>query len=1296
MKPDLPIFSTRDKNGFHVIGGLKLTGILTSDQNPGHDEGREESNHRIGRLVQWIETFSGPQISDGISRSAELRFIIQNEPGSFSRLTAALLFRFSGSDKKIITNQIKQHIKDEFGVLNILHEEGEWSQFQNQEELERIISPFIPKTVIEISQRTGTLTFGERSTFTSTNGIGFSALTAPTGKTVDSITTEVVFPYYPVVGGWSDFVSFLITLPHNSMLRLNLKPTLLSEKESANSDNLYKTLNRVSQGIPRKGEDTFTYENDLKLIMDHVTKNRFSFFDVVFEVHTELVTDGPVSAITCDMLGSSLSHPVDPESLMKGGYDMAIKEIKEPYDLKSWQFYELLKGDKPSPLSRFRYLMPLRVVAAAFHFPYAKQRAFPGIETKFLKKTSPSDMLEGDQVLAIDINSVNRNTVKMNLDDRRRHFYTVGQTGTGKSTFLEHQILQDIQNGLGVGLLDPHGELVVSVLKKIPPHRINDVIYINPADKIAPIGLNILEFRDEDERSFVIQELIRIFEQLFDERYKSDMTGPTFYHYMRMMLTLITSDPNHKSTILDLYKVFTVKDYYKRYDYKKNQNNEFNILDVFMSQETFDFKRGSEMPFSGYFVTKLDNFIGDSQVRSILCQPESTVHFDEIMNEGKILLVNLSSAWSGEINSRFLGMLIMSKIQMATMRRAIVAPPDRRDFMLYVDEFQRVSTSAFTQLLSEARKYKVSLFLANQFTSQLKPQIFEAIRGNVGSFLIFRVGDEDAKMLAPLVSPGYEREDLIRLPNWHGIFKGLKRGAVQPSFPVITIRDANVPDEEVMKKVIQLSREKYGQKKGKPTYLLSPHNIFLHLKNADSISDFLAPLSEALLADPENLELIVLYATCLAVCKREDEAEALVSPIFLSGFATDFKNQDTFLPNCTVTLSLMLAKSNQKKENKDSERKWRKHVNSLIDKATASITKKEILTNSVRLLVLDENAQTANLLWEQAWQDINAMYVEDGINSDFFDLYGEYLVALFARIKDHQDLNLTLRVLNSVFIPHLRDSSKESGFRNSSDEIYMITLFGIITIGNKYFGENYWYSYSIKEALKSLFQLRIKILSDAIKENKKYFEIKVVIEQFSNFYKMTTKDPELKREWLGPLFNLVHSLEFMIEGEKVRSASISLLVARFHSSLIFGSDTSGVNQAGREAECLAGWGLREMQSNSGRPEWYPFLYTCILPVLNPGNFIENEVRQDFITDIILCWKHAADFKFFTDEAKETKQRIEKSLGKIGKNEGLSQKYYLALCSEEEAVSAIPDQALPILHSENKTTSNNDSPPLKLV
>ncbi|HET7320254.1 MAG TPA: ATP-binding protein, partial [Candidatus Saccharimonadales bacterium] len=448
-------------------------------------------------------------------------------------------------------------------------------------------------------------------------------------------------------------------------------------------------------------------------------------------------------------------------------------------------------------------------LATLFHFP--DQRSIP--TSQLTRQDSkqvdgPRNIPEEGLLLGYNIFRGVKKPIRLGLGDRQRHMYAVGQTGTGKSTFLENLALQDMLNGNGFAFVDPHGDVVERLLSMVPRERTEDVIYFSPADMDYPMGLNLFEFHTPDQKDFLIQEALNMLYKLYDPQHQGIM-GPRYEHLFRNAALTIMADPQG-GTFVDIPKLFRdPKFVQQKLQHVKDQNViEFWQKEMPASQRSNEFGE-----VVSWFVSKFGAFLSNEMMRNIIGQTQSAFDLRDIMDNKKILLVNLSKGRTGELNSKLLGMVFVMKFQAAAMSRSDIPEDQRVDFSLYVDEFQNFSTDSFATIMSEARKYHLNLIVANQFTTQLTPEIRDAVFGNMGTIVSFRVGQNDVESLSKYFQPIFDGDDLLRVPNFNAIVRTLIGGVPTQPFSMATLPALGTPNPKLSDALKQLSAAKYGRPK---------------------------------------------------------------------------------------------------------------------------------------------------------------------------------------------------------------------------------------------------------------------------------------------------------------------------------------------------------------------------------------------------------------------------------------------------------------------------------------------------
>ncbi len=445
-------------------------------------------------------------------------------------------------------------------------------------------------------------------------------------------------------------------------------------------------------------------------------------------------------------------------------------------------------------------------VISLFHFPISSTD-IPRIKFAKARESAPppnlpiSGTLVGESIFRGEARPV-----YITDDDRRRHLYVIGQTGTGKSGLLQNMAIADVLAGKGVAVVDPHGDLIDAVLANIPESRYQDVIVFDPSDRLYPLGLNMLEYDQNypEQKTFIVNEMLNIFDRLYDLKTTG---GPMFEQYMRNALLLLMEDAeNEPATLMEVPRVFTDADFRER---KLERIKNPVVVDFWEKEAT---KAGGDAALANitpYVTSKFGNFIANDYMRPIIAQTKSAFNFRKVMDEGKILLVNLSKGRIGDINANLLGMVVVGKLLMAALSRVDIPQEKRRDFNLFIDEFQNFTTDSISTILSEARKYRLNLVVAHQFIAQLQEKIRDSVFGNVGSMAVFRVGAEDAEFLGKQFEPIFTKNDLLNLDNRHAYVKLLIAGTTARPFNMRTMQ-FSVGEPLKRDALKEYSRKTYG------------------------------------------------------------------------------------------------------------------------------------------------------------------------------------------------------------------------------------------------------------------------------------------------------------------------------------------------------------------------------------------------------------------------------------------------------------------------------------------------------
>lgn len=500
--------------------------------------------------------------------------------------------------------------------------------------------------------------------------------------------------------------------------------------------------------------------------------------------------------------------------------EMLLDQVKGSFSQfasENWNTFQI-KDYKKGKIGKFLYKFIFRVfdekeeillnaeeLTSVFHLPTPLLET-PKVQWVTSKASHPPVNLP-DHGLLIGKNKYRgeENEVRIKPADRRRHMYLIGQTGTGKTSMMKKMIEGDLRAGRGVGLLDPNGDFAEEVLGMVPQDRVDDVIYFNPQDLEYPLGLNVLEAKTEEEKDFMSQEMMSIFYSIVSD---PSMIGPLFEHNMRMAMAALMSDIKNPYTIVEIPKLFTDDEFRA----KVLKTVKDPVVKDFWEKEFPASQKGQQAgDVLGYLLSKLGRFIENEMVRNIIGQQYSSVDFQDIMDSNKIIIANLSKGAIGDMNSKLLGMLLVSKLQAAAFKRATIPEDQRQDFYLYLDEFQNFTTDSISTILSEARKYRLNMVLAHQFIGQLPEDIRNAVFGNVGTNIAFRIGYEDAEFLEPKMQPAYTAQDLSETDNLNAVVKLMIDGKTSKAFNTQVIF-ADREDPQLQKAVKELSRLRHGTK----------------------------------------------------------------------------------------------------------------------------------------------------------------------------------------------------------------------------------------------------------------------------------------------------------------------------------------------------------------------------------------------------------------------------------------------------------------------------------------------------
>jgi hypothetical protein len=589
-----------------------------------------------------------------------------------------------------------------------------------------------------------------------------------------------------------------------------MKGEKISEAISKNDEGIGKYVEGFFKGV-----SSLAQSKEDKEKADAKKKEAAQNVDEIGVEQIKLKMSSPTVAVNVRIIASAESETMANQIL--GDIESSFNQFENTHGNKL-TFDRVKKGDLKGLLYDFsfrladdkhRILANLKELTSLIHFPATVMKSSPHLKVaKAGSAPAPLELAKEGVILGVNRDRGTETKVFMTPEDRLRHFYVIGQTGTGKTTLLKNMIAQDIANGEGVCMIDPHGSDVQDILALIPKHRYEDVIYFDPSYTARPMALNMLEYdkRFPDQKTFVVNEMLSIFNKLFDMKTAG---GPMFEQYFRNAVLLVMEDPESGNTLLDVSRVLSNKTY-REMKLTKSKNP----IVVQFWKEVAD-KAGGEASLANivpYITSKFDVFLSNDIMRPIIAQENSSINFREIMDTKKILLVNLSKGRLGDINANLIGLILVGKILMAALSRVDSLGQNLPPFYLYIDEFQNVTTDSISTILSEARKYKLSLAVAHQFIAQLEEGIRDSVFGNVGSIAAFRVGAEDAEYLEKQFAPVFSAKDIMSIDNRNAYLKMLANGRPVKPFNIETLAPTQ-GDRSNVDLIKELSHLKYGKER---------------------------------------------------------------------------------------------------------------------------------------------------------------------------------------------------------------------------------------------------------------------------------------------------------------------------------------------------------------------------------------------------------------------------------------------------------------------------------------------------
>lgn len=635
--------------------------------------------------------------------------------------------------------------------------------------------------------------------------------------------------FTPHTAAVTELLSYLLNLGEQAALSIRLRSTALTSAEARFLFDQVRLCEDFLAALRAGGNPGITAQ----MLGEQAQQHRLNTIGVLNRLHetallmvVELAAAEALSPHAMALAGNCVTSPTgvrmmaqqQVESWFAGGFQ--AQQLSDARYVEAHRKLDITWQDRtgiPVEARRLPYLFSPEEAVHAFCFPPRYPVAPP--EIPYRKNNSlpaPEALPDTGCLLGTCERSGKGRRVYITPEDRKRHMYVIGQTGTGKTTLLQSMILDDINNGDGVCFIDPHGDAFRAILERVPKHRVEDVIALDVTHPGPTLGLNLLEASNPNQRHFIAQELLNIIYRLIAGTYGKNMAewsmGPIFFQHLRMNTLLTMSNPSDPGTLLELYNIFTVKDYWKRWLPLRDPDPILNSwVNQTLSKIDYLDPKHDVNGLGSYIASKLENFVFDPRLRRVFGQKKSTINLLDIMNQGKILLINLAKGELSDENSRFLGMVILGKLLSALQERVQLPPAKRRPFHLYVDEFQNLATPSFVVMLSEARKFGLSLVLANQFISQITDEtIVSAIMGNVGTLVSFRLGHQDAAILKHEFAPYADGLDLVNLPNFEAYCKLLCNNAHLSPFSLHTLRSPRRVSAQAAAALLDITARRYG------------------------------------------------------------------------------------------------------------------------------------------------------------------------------------------------------------------------------------------------------------------------------------------------------------------------------------------------------------------------------------------------------------------------------------------------------------------------------------------------------
>ena len=789
---------TKAGKDFEGLAGIKLTSILKGDlilNLPAIQGDETQCLNPLDPRTQHEARGAFLHALAAWPPNTLIELHITSLPDLVSRSRGRYLITFflrtqGNSQERVMEDLISRYIV--FMPLLAAHfPEMEFVPITDPDELNQKNVPFARAHVMAIGRKEESICL---STPLKRFSIGFGSMIE---KTEPSDVIYHKFPWVPSKDDGSKLIRTLMGLIDPIQIITRFKPTQAAPKPI---ERLEETIKTCELFMSATKEYQITLKKQAELIRDISMKQLERFAGPCFKLGVFILAPHPIDTSIGSVLSGTITGKGD-DDMFQGGSRFSNVKLEDAVDIKFFAEIE--------PVT-------LNEAACALRLPCPPVEEFPGLPVR-RARTSLAQIPFANMPLSSSIELfVNEHQgmsqpVKIDINDRMRHIFIIGQTGTGKSTIMENMILQDIRNAKGMAIIDPHGEMVDSLLGKIPDQRAEDVILFDILDK-QPLGFNLIEWKTVEERDLIVDDLYTTIDLLYDMKTAG---GPIFETNFRGMLRLLMGEKHRKEFVPTLLDFATC---YLNSDFRQW------LLESVVDPQICDFikeleRTGGEASLqnlSPYITSKLSRFSNDTTLKRIVGQQKTSFDFEEIMNHGKIFLVKLGKGRFGSTVSALIANQLVARFKMAAMKRGDMRPENRKEFYLYVDEAHNLPSENFMELLSEARKYSLGLILATQYTAQIsgdfpsKNNLLSAIVGNVGTFLVFRLGHEDAGVIGETLQPYFSARDIIGLPNWQGYARMQLGNEATPPFSFRTFKDETPYSEQLASNIKNLSRNKFG------------------------------------------------------------------------------------------------------------------------------------------------------------------------------------------------------------------------------------------------------------------------------------------------------------------------------------------------------------------------------------------------------------------------------------------------------------------------------------------------------